>query len=334
MLSGESGTSGRGAQSRAPDLAFARDVIEGLGCRPKRLPSKYFYDHRGTGLFDALCATPEYYLDRCETSLLKAHCRQLAEYIGDGANIVEIGGVDASKARVVLGALKNPQIYAPIHVSAPHLWSSAMQLQLAFPLLGVRPILAEFMTLRALPDDCTSGHDQLTFFFFGSAYGTTFANFDPLAGVKLLRRCATLAPHSLLIIGVDLCKRHLVLERTYNDATGFAGEFNLNLLARINRELHGDFNLEAFEHVAFFNEQCGRMEMHLRSVRRQNVHIGDERFAFDKGEMVHTESSYKYTVGQFERLARRANYVPMKVWIDPDWRFSLQVWRTAGDGFL
>lgn len=311
----------RGNVNTKVDVAFQQDVLAGLKKQRKELPGKYFYDRRGADLFDAIQATSAYDPTRIEMLLLKACARNIADLVGEGASVVEIGGCDTQKARLLLGAMKSPLVYMPIDVSSQHLWSAAMQLQLDYPYLAVRPVHADFTTITDLPEDGPWIHEQATFLFFGS----TFGKFDPFSAAKILGRVAGLTLRNLLVIGVDLKKDRELLEKAYNDRAGFTAEFNLSLLLRANRELGTDFDLGSFSHEAFFNEKCDRVEMHLRSLKKQKVHIDSDTINFEAGETIHTGSAYKYGISQFHRLAGRAGYLPIKAWTDPDHLFSLHV---------
>jgi len=320
-------TATRTAAPKQVDAVLKRDVLAGLRRPHKELPCKYFYDRRGADLFDKLSNTPEYYVTRTELMLLKTYARQLADLIGEGAHLVELGGCNTQKARILLGAMRNPLVYIPVDISTQHLWSSAMQLQLDYPYLAVRPINADFTKLTELPQDSLWVQDHVTFLFFGSTIG----NFDPISASLLLKRLAGLTIRNMMVVGVDLRKDTAVLERAYNDSAGFTAEFNLNLLLRLNRELDGEFDISSFEHIAFYNAKIGRIEMYLRSRRRQTVRLAGETLAFEQGELIHTENSYKYSPGQFHAIARRAHFMPVKSWTDSEHLFSLQVLAKSGE---
>lgn len=306
--------------------ALRRDVLDGLRQEQKSIPSVYFYDRRGSELFDAICSTAEYYVTRTEMDLLRQHAGGIADLIGEGAHLVELGSCNTIKARILLSVLRMPISYMPVDVSSQHLWSAAMQLQLDHPYLAVRPLHADFTALRALPDLDMGALEDAVFLFFGSTIG----NFHPVEALKLLKRISETTTRNMLLIGVDLRKDPRILDAAYNDASGFTAAFNLNLLDRINRELGGNFDLDGFQHWAFFNETCGRVEMHLRSRKRQTVRVGEEVFQFVRGETILTEYSYKYSIGQFHRLARRAGYFPLKAWTDPRRLFSLHLLCNPG----
>jgi dimethylhistidine N-methyltransferase len=317
-----------GASATGVDPAFRGDVLSGLRRPRKELPWLHTLDARGVELAGGVGATLAADSAHLELSLLRACVASIAELVGDGASLIELGGCDPDKARVLLGALRNPLVYMPIDVAARHLWSSAMQLQLDYPFLAVRPVNADFAALRELPEGGPWEHDRVTFLLFGAVLG----RYDPFSAARLLRLLAALTPRNLAIVGLDLRKREDAMLAPYADVAGCAAELNLNLLSRINRELGGDFDMAAFEHLALWNETVGRVEVHLKARSRQIVRIAGETFAFEPGELIHTQSAYKYTLNQLHRLALHAGYVPVKAWTDPGRRYGLHILAKAGAG--
>jgi dimethylhistidine N-methyltransferase len=296
---------------------FQADVLAGLGREAKRLPPKFFYDERGSQLFDAITRLPEYYLTRTEIDLLHRHGEEMAGMLGDDGLLFELGSGSSVKIRVLLDA-QQPLVYAPIDISREHLRRSAGAIARDHPELEVHAICADYSQPLELPGFFdTAGRAA---FYPGSSIG----NFDPTQARELLRRIALLlGPDGRLLIGVDLKKDPALLHAAYNDSQGVTAEFNLNLLARINRELDADFDVAAFSHSAFYNEALGRVEMHLVATATQVVRIDGRCFNFKAGESIHTENSYKFGVEEFQTLAAEAGLATMRVWQDDDGLFSV-----------
>jgi len=293
------------------------EVLAGLALPQKRLSPKLFYDAAGSKLFDAICELPEYYPTRTEIGILRAHGAEMARRLGREALLVELGSGSSKKIRVLLEALR-PAVYMPVDISREHLLRSAESLAAAFPGLQVHAACADYSVPFELPVD-DHEHPRAAFF-----PGSSVGNFEPPEAERLLRRVGSiLGPEGRLLIGVDLIKDRRVLEAAYNDADGVTAAFNLNLLARINRELDGGFDLEGFRHEAFFDADRSRIEMHLISTRAQQVEVAGQTFAFREGESIHTECSYKYSIDGFHALARRAGYEPEQVWTDREPLFSV-----------
>jgi dimethylhistidine N-methyltransferase len=297
---------------------FAEAVIDGLSTSPKTLPCRYFYDARGSELFEAITDLPEYYPTRSETAILAAHAADIAERVPDGAILVEFGSGSSRKTELLLSEMLDLAAYVPIDVSDSALAGAKDRLEARFPALHVHPILGNFNDEVAYPFDLSSR--QKVGFFPGSTIG----NLTPADARELLAAMGrTLGPDGRLIIGVDLKKDAHTLLAAYNDAAGVTAAFNLNLLTRINRELRATFDLTQFRHEALYNPREGRIEMHLVSARAQQVVILGRTFAFAKGERIHTENSYKYTVDEFQTLAREAGWRPEEVWTDKPALFSV-----------
>ncbi len=301
---------------------FRAAVLAGLSQPQKALPCKFFYDFEGSRLFDRICELPEYYPTRTESRILAKHAGAIARLVGPRARLVEFGSGAGIKIRLLLCALDRPAGYIPVDISRLHLLAAASSLARDFPHLAIAPICADYTRAFALPTLAGEAPAATVGFFPGSTIG----NFTPeearlfLAGARHL-----LGPGSSMIVGVDLRKDEDVLVRAYDDAAGVTAAFNLNLLRRINRELGGTFQLDQFAHRARWNDELGRMEMHLVSRRAQTVEIGGERFAFKDGETIHTENSHKYTCDQFQALARAAGYAPKAVWTDEAELFSVHL---------
>ncbi len=298
------------------------EVLAGLALPQKRLSPKYFYDAEGSRLFDAICELPEYYPTRTEIGILRHHGAEMAARLGRNALLIELGSGSSLKIRTLLEALR-PAVYMPVDISGEHLLRSAQDLAAAFPDLVIHAVCADYSTAFVLPLDHHE-HPRVAFF-----PGSSVGNFEPPAAARFLERVGqVLGPGGRLLIGVDLVKDIRRLTAAYNDADGVTAAFNLNLLARINRELGADFDLDAFRHDAFFNVELSRIEMHLVSTRAQRVQVAGQRFDFAEGESIHTECSYKYSIDGFHALAAEAGFTAEQVWTDADDLFSVHclVW--------
>jgi len=303
---------------------FLEDVLRGLRRTPKRLPSKYFYDERGSQLFDDICELPEYYPTRTEMALLRSISRDVAALVGEGATVIEFGSGSSTKIRILLDALDAPLAYVPVDISREHLLMSARDLADSYPDLRVVPVCADYTKPFDVPD--IEGEKVRAGFFPGSTIG----NFTRSEAISFLSAAAAdLGHNNGLLIGVDLRKDPEILRAAYNDAAGVTAAFNLNLLHRINRELDGDFDTEAFEHEARWVPDPGRIEMHLVSTRAQDVTVGGEIFHFAAGESIHTEDSHKYDIAGFQALAAEAGWNSIECWTDPDALFSIHLLRVA-----
>lgn len=298
---------------------FRCDVLTGLGQPVKRLHPKYFYDQRGSLLFEQICEQPEYYLTRTERELLRLHAVDMATLAGDGCIVFEYGSGNSRKIRCLLDELRGPVSYVAIDISRQHLVDSVTALAEDYPEVRAAAICADIMQPLPLPPS-RDGQSRRVGFFPGSSIG----NFSPVEASRFLRNVArTLGPGGILLIGVDTKKSRHLLDEAYNDRRGVTAAFNLNLLVRINRELGADFRPECFMHLAWYNEESGRVEMHLVSTEAQSVTIGDTRIDFAPGESIHTENSYKYTIEEFQRLAVPCGYEPICEWTDAQQLFSI-----------
>ncbi|MGB7044405.1 MAG: L-histidine N(alpha)-methyltransferase [Methylocella sp.] len=301
-----------------PDREFAESVIEGLSKPRKSLPCQFFYDARGSELFEEITRLPEYYPTRTEIAILDAHAAEIVSRVDDGAVLVEFGSGSSRKTEILLSCLPRLHAYVPIDVSESALEEAKRRLIKRFPALAVRPIAGDFSRLLALPPDLAKAR-KLGFF-----PGSTIGNFAPFAARTLLGAMRRLlAPDGWLIVGVDLKKDARRLVRAYNDAAGVTAAFNLNLLARINRELEGSFDLDGFRHEAIYDPREGRVEMHIVSLKNQAVRIRGVWFRFSAGETIHTENSYKYSIGQFQDISCSAGWLPGRVWTDGGNFFSV-----------
>ena len=306
---------------------FQDEVIAGLRSTPKSLPSKFFYDARGSQLFDAITELDVYYPTRTEVEIMATYAREMAERIGPRALLVEFGSGSSLKTHILLDHLIDPVACVPIDISREHLLNAARELQASYPAIEILPVCADYTGAYDLPQPETSPEQVVAYY-----PGSTIGNFNLDEAEAFLQHIAHLVgPGGGLLIGVDLRKDECVLHAAYNDPEGVTAAFNLNLLARINRELEGTFDLDAFAHDAFFNDEASRIEMHLVSRWAQDVEVGGERFSFEPGETIRTEYSYKYTLDAFAALAARAGFRVTDVWTDDrDW-FSVQFLQAYQD---
>ncbi len=301
-----------------PDTGdILREVLDGLSETPRRLPAKLFYDERGSKLFDRICELDEYYVTRTEAGILRRHASAIASEIGAGALLMEFGSGSSEKTRILLDTLEQVAAYVPIDISREHLLASARAIADEYPSLAVRPVCADYETAFDIPSGDVVGGRRVVYF-----PGSTVGNFHPDDALAFLRRMNRLArgargaERGALLIGVDLVKDAAVLTRAYDDTEGVTAAFNLNILARINRETDSNFDMSRFRHVALFNPREGRIEMHLESLAGQSVSIGGTTIHLEKGERIWTESSYKYTIDGFSRLAQEAGFTLDTVWTD------------------
>ncbi|MFP3943338.1 MAG: L-histidine N(alpha)-methyltransferase [Alphaproteobacteria bacterium] len=312
-----------------PPADFLSDVLAGLAATPKYLAPKYFYDAEGSRLFDEICRTDEYYVTRTELALLDEIGPRLAEAVGPGAMVIEYGSGSAWKSRRLLDLLEAPEGYVAIDISRDHLIAATAEIAADYPRLAVGAICADFMSPIPLPEQLRGlGRRRLGFF-----PGSTIGNFTPeQAETFLVRVRGLLGPGGAFLVGVDLRKDTAILNRAYNDAAGHTAAFNLNLLRRMQGELGAELAPEDFGHLAFFNEEEGRIEMHLEALRDTEIRLAGERFTFVRGETIHTENSYKYTGPEFTALARRAGYETAESSADGKGLFSLHLLNIPADG--
>jgi L-histidine Nalpha-methyltransferase len=300
---------------------FRADVLRGLRLPKKALPCKYLYDERGSALFDEICELDEYYLTRTELAILRQHVVEMAEAIGPECEIIELGSGSALKTRLLLEHLIDPRAYVPVDISAEPLARSAADLSRLFPALAIVPVCEDFTVAFDLPDIGVESARRVAYF-----PGSTIGNFRPSAAQRLLRSIARLVePGGGLLIGFDLDKDGSIVWPAYNDRRGVSAAFNLNLLARINRELDADFDLDAFSHRADYLRAEERVELSLVSLVAQQVQVAGHRFSFARGEPIHTEDSYKYTPEHFARLTGSAGFTLDRQWLDEARHFCVQL---------
>src|SRR2546421_2274652 len=307
---------------RDPRAGLAEDVRRGLSTKPKRFLPKYFYDQLGSQLFEAICLLPEYYLTRAENEILESFSDEIVAEIEGDATLIEMGSGSASKTRLIIEALLRKQaelLFIPVDISATALDSSSRILLQSYPLLKIEAYAADYFAGLAELGKTRKGRILALFL------GSNISNFDPDEALKFLRALRqVLSEGDALLLGADLKKDKKILEAAYNDALGVTAAFNLNVLARINRELGGNFDLRAFQHRAFYNEEIGRVEIYIESLHEQTVTIGqlDIEWQFGEGEQVHTENSYKYDLGDIAKLAGETGFTRARTWLDQKQQFS------------
>jgi dimethylhistidine N-methyltransferase len=299
---------------------FLAEVLIGLRKPQKELPSKYFYDERGSHLFEGICQLKEYYIPHIEASIMQAHIKEMAKVIGSHVLLMEYGSGNCKKVRFLIDHLHDPVAFIPIDISQEQLLHVTKELASIYPRLQVLPVCADYTSSFELPIPRQSSKCIVVYF-----PGSSIGNFDPIPAKHFLEHVANLCgSDGALLIGVDLKKDPAVLHSAYNDDQGITAAFNLNLLERINRELDCDFQLDGFQHYAFYNPRESRVEMHLISQRDQAVHINRETISFARGESIWTESSYKYNLNEFEQMAAAAGFRVERVWVDEQQWFSVQ----------
>jgi dimethylhistidine N-methyltransferase len=298
--------------------SFYRDVVAGLSMLQKALPPKYFYDERGSQLFEAICKLPEYYPTRTETALLSRIAPDLVKSLSNCDHLIEYGSGASKKTRIVLDALTSLKTYVPMDISEEFLLGVAEVLNADYPSLDVVPLVGDFTGDVVLPREVRPGR-KIGFF-----PGSTIGNLGPEGGRDFLRRARrTLGDDAAFLLGADLVKDEGVLRAAYNDRAGVTADFNLNLLSRINRELGADFDSCAFHHNAIWNAEESRIEMHLVSDKAQSVSVNGHSFRFRKGETIHTENSYKFTPDRLKELAEDAGWNIHQLWADEAFPFAV-----------
>lgn len=298
-------------KSAGVNQVFLSEVVAGLGRMPKALSPKWFYDHRGSQLFEQITHLPEYYPTRTEIDLLEHIVASLSEALADRRVLIEYGSGSSRKTRLLLRAMPELTHYVPMDVSAEFLRGAADGLSKQFPNVQVRPLVGDFNVALKIPPELRE-LSSLGFF-----PGSTIGNLTPAKASEFLRlRRGELGEGGELLIGVDLRKPTDVLLAAYDDSAGVTAAFNRNLLTRINEELGADFDPERFDHQARWNDEYGRVEMHLVSRGAQTVRVGEHRFEFADGESIHSENSHKYRIGEFKLLARASGWDVRQLWTD------------------
>jgi L-histidine Nalpha-methyltransferase len=307
-------------ERRPGNWALIEEIVRGLKESPKHLSPAFFYDERGSQLFEQICTLPEYYLTRTETRILQAHASEITERLGSAVLLVELGSGASTKTRRLLDRLQQPAAYVPVDISRKHLFAAARAIAGAYPHLEVLPVCADFTQPFDLPTPGVPISRVVVFF-----PGSTIGNFDPPEAQALLRVMRGIAGEGGgLLIGYDLVKDTGVLERAYNDSAGVTAEFNLNALVRLNREMGADFDLGRFRHEAvWLPAPASRMEMRLVSECAQEVTLGGETVAFHEGERLVTEHCHKYTLESFTAMARAAGWDSQALWTDERGYFNV-----------
>jgi L-histidine Nalpha-methyltransferase len=296
--------------TRTSDLLS--DVIAGLSSDARTLPCKYFYDERGAALFQKICELPEYYITRTEIDILDRHRAEIASQLGPNIELIGLGTGAGTKTRTLIEALEKPAVYVPIDISEKQLRKSSMLFRKIFPDLEILPVCADYLQPVVIPSPRHKAARNVVYF-----PGSTLGNFEPNEALEFLRRIANVSGRAGgLLIGVDLQKDQNVIEAAYNDKDGVTAQFNLNLLAHINRETGANFDLSRWQHRAIYNSKAGRIEMYLISTTDQTVRIQDRQFHFRAGEKILTEHSYKHTPEGFIALAGQAGFDFAKLWTD------------------
>ena len=306
---------------------FGDALKASLSRSPKSLPCKFFYDQRGSALFDQICTLDEYYVTRTETAILTNNAPEIVSHMGANWHLIEFGSGSSIKVGILLEALPKHGAYTAIDISKDHLLASSAALARKNPHIQVRAVCADYTRPLELPDEIIGYDGAPVVFFPGSSIGNFTAD---QARDFLMQTAGLLRPkQGGLLIGADLKKDVAILQAAYNDAKGVTAAFNLNLLERANKELGANFDVSAFRHDALYNEELGRIEMYLVSEREQSVTIGDDTYVFAKGEAIHTENSHKYGVEQFQTLAQSAGFEPVHVWKDEKNLFSVHFMRVV-----
>ena len=299
---------------------FREEVLRGLQKSPKELPTKYLYDERGSNLYEQICTLEEYYIPRTEAAIMDSNIDEIVRLLGPKATLIEYGCGSCTKTRILLDNMVDLIAYMPIDISRLQLQVVADELGQCYPGLEILPVCADYTEDFQIPLSNIQ-HNRIVAYFPGSSIG----NFNPQSAAILLNNIARVCKSGgALLIGVDLKKDVDVLHRAYNDCDGITAAFNMNLLDRINRELHGNFQTKDFRHHAFYAPDEGRVEMHLVSLKEQTVNLNNTCIHFNEGESIWTENSYKYDKDKFQQLAATAGFSVEKVWMDEKKWFSVQ----------
>jgi len=304
----------------AASNAAILEIVGGLSSEQKQISPKYFYDERGSQLFDEITRLPEYYLTNTELGIMRENIDEIAELVGKQASLIEFGSGSSLKTRVLLEHLSELAAYVPVDISDEHLRASADEIQAEFPHIDVLPVVADFTRQFALPTPMVMPVRNVVYF-----PGSTIGNFEHDIAMELLRVMYHEAGHDgALLIGVDLQKDPQVIERAYNDSAGITAEFNLNMLTHLNRDFGANFDVSEFAHSANYDPDKGRVVIELISQADQTVTVADTAFDIADGEAILTEYSHKYTLDGFETMANEAGFQVEKVWTDADQLFSVQ----------
>ena len=299
------------------------EIVAGLSLPQKMISPKYFYDERGSKLFEQICELPEYYLTRTEIGIMESCMNEIAHAVGRHVSVIEYGIGSGLKTRMLLENLDDPVAFIPIDISAEHLAESCRDLATRFPQIEILPVAADFTRPVPIPVPVRTPARKLVYF-----PGSTIGNFEPEAALELLNVMHQEAgPGGALLIGADLKKDQQIIENAYNDSEGVTAEFNLNVLRHLNREYGSDFDLDAFSHSAIYNESSGRIEIYLISHCNQEVTLGGHRFSFTEGEKIITEYCHKFSLEGFRELASLAGFRHVNTWLDAKRLFSIQLYE-------
>ena len=295
------------------------EVLEGLARRPKRLPSKFFYDERGSELFERICEQPEYYLTRAELQIMRRHGAAIASMLGDAVRLVEFGSGAGIKTDLLLGQLASPALYMPVDISHTVLEASVAQLRSKFPDLAIHPLAGDFTHPLTLPEAAVTVRRTAVYF-----PGSTLGNFESHEALGLLRNIRKMVGRSgAALIGVDLKKDAAVTQAAYNDKAGVTAAFTLNMLTHVNRKARSNFDVANFAHRAVYDEANSRIQTDLVSLARQAVRVGDSEIDFYRGEAILVEYSHKYTLADIDMLAAQARLKLAASWLDDESRFAV-----------
>ena len=312
-------------QEKNVKISMPEEVLAGLSKSQKTLPSKYFYDKRGSELFELICGLDEYYLTRTELNIMEENIDDIAEELGGDIQLIELGSGSSVKTRLLLDHLNSMHSYVPVDISDDFLAEVSENLQAEYPLLDIVPVAADYTQPFDLPK-IKPGVRRIAYY-----PGSTIGNFTKQNAADFLELISELVcKDGGLLIGFDLLKDKETLIDAYDDSKGVTAEFNKNILIRLNRELNANFDLDLFEHQAVFNEEKSRMEMHLVSREGQSVNISDIRLHFEKGETIHTENSHKYSLESFKELTD-SHFRTVETWTDSDKMFAIQFLETRSD---
>jgi L-histidine Nalpha-methyltransferase len=301
------------------------EIVAGLNLPQKMISPKYFYDERGSRLFEQICDLQEYYLTRTEIRIMRENISEMVKEIGPHVSVIEFGSGSGLKTRILLESLVELFVYVPVDISMEHLLETSAALKEDFPGLEILPVAADFTRPFPLPQPANMPVRNLVYF-----PGSTIGNFEPEAAIELLRVMHQEAgAGGALLIGVDLKKDRQMIESAYNDSEGVTAEFNLNVLRRLNREYGSDFDLDKFIHTAIYDESSGRIEMCLVSQHDQEVTLGEHLFSFTEGEKIITEYCHKFSLEDFRELASAAGFEHVNTWLDPNRWFSIQLYERS-----
>jgi dimethylhistidine N-methyltransferase len=299
--------------------AFLAELLRGFSQRPKSIAAKFFYDEMGSQLFDEICSLDEYYLTRTEMGILRENASEICALIGPECRLVEFGSGSSAKTRILLDHLQAPAAYVPVDIALEQLKQCSARLARVYPELCITPVCADFTNAFTLPEVPSPVRRTVAFF-----PGSTIGNLEPHEAENFFRKISLLCgADGGLLIGVDLKKDRFTLERAYNDARGVTARFNLNLLTRINRSFGAGIRQDKFQHHAFYNEEFGRIEMHLVSLGEQTIQLNGAAFSLQEGEHIVTEHSYKYSLDEFAKLAERSGWAVQRLWTDVANLFSV-----------